>query len=188
MLAMNRRSQERHRMDMTEGDGGHELDPEARTVFVESAPYSLCGPMLWQYVEGSPVLINRERLLEYQMPTLFCCLHSVDTRVGAIQARKFEQLLARFGHQVSGFLVSSDLPFTQNRFSEKEMLTYLAVASDYRGTFGRAFGIYLPELMFLTRSVIVIDAVATIQHMEIVTEFTDEPNYDAAVDALAELL
>jgi peroxiredoxin len=42
--------------------------------------------------------------------------------------------------------------------------------------------------MFLTRSVIVIDAVATIQHMEIVTEFTDEPNYDAAVDALAELL
>jgi thiol peroxidase len=186
-------------MNESRRDGEHELDPEARTVFVETAPYSLCGPNLavgdaapdfelWQYLNKMPVLINRERLLEYQMPTLFCCLHSVDTRVGSIQARKFEQLLSRFDHQVAAYLVSSDLPFTQNRFSDKEMLTYLAVASDYRGTFGRAFGIYLAELMFLTRSVIVLDAAATIHHIEIVTEFTDEPNYDAAVDALAELL
>lgn len=186
-------------MNESRRDEAHEVDPEARTVFVETVPYSLCGPNLavgdaapdfelWQYLNKMPVLINRERLLEYQMPTLFCCLHSVDSRVGATQARKFEQLLSRFDHQVAAYLVSSDLPFTQNRFSDKEMLTYLAVASDYRGTFGRAFGIYLPELMFLTRSVIVIDAAATIQHMEIVTEFTDEPNYDAAVDAIAELL
>jgi thiol peroxidase len=186
-------------MNESRRDGEHEVDPEARTVFVETAPYSLFGPNLavgdaapdfelWQYLNKMPVLINRERLLEYQMPTLFCCLHSVDTRVGSIQASKFEQLLSRFDHQVAAYLVSSDLPFTQNRFSEKEMLTYLAVASDYRGTFGRAFGIYLAELMFLTRSVIVLDAAATIHHIEIVTEFTDEPNYDAAVDALAELL
>ncbi len=186
-------------MNESRRDGEHEVDPEARTVFVETAPYSLCGPNLavgdaapdfelWQYLNKMPVMINRERLLEYQMPTLFCCLHSVDTRVGSIQARKFEQLLSRFDHQVAAYLVSSDLMFTQNRFSEKEMLTYLSVASDYRGSFGRAFGVWLPEWMFLARSVIVIDAVATIHHIEIVTEFSDEPNYDAAVDALAELL
>jgi len=175
------------------------MDPEARTVFVESTPYSLCGPILasgdpapdfelWQYRERMPVRINRESLLEYQMPTLFCCLHSVDTRVGAIQARKFEQLLSRFDHQVVAYLVSSDLPFTQNRYSNQEMLSFLSVASDYRGSFGRPFGIYLPELMFLTRSVIITDAAATIHHIEIVTEFTDEPDYGAAIDALADLL
>ena len=186
-------------MNMSQGDGGHEVDTEARTIFVDSIPYSLPGPILnvgyaapdlelWQYQDRMPVLINGARLLEYQMPTLFCCLHSVDTRVGAIQARKFEQLLSRFDYQVAAYLVSSDLPFTQNRYSEREMLSFMSVASDYRGTFGRQFGIYLPELMFLTRSVIVTDAVATIQHIDIVSEFTDEPNYDAAVDAIAELL
>lgn len=175
------------------------MNPEARSIFVESAPYKLSGPSLsvgdaapdfelWQYHDRTPVLINRDRLLEWQMPTLFCCLHSVDTRVGAIQARRFEQVLSRFDHRVAALLVSSDLPFTQNRFIEKEMLSFLAPASDYRSGFGREFGIYLPELMFLARAVIVTDAEATIHHIEIVTEFTDEPNYDAAIEALAELL
>lgn len=186
-------------MNAARGDGESEIGPALRTVFVESAPYSLCGPVLeagdaapdfelWQYRDRMPVLINRERLLEYRMPALFCCLHSVDTKVGAIQARKFEQLLSRFDHQVAAYLVSSDLPFTQNRYTEREMLSFLSAASDYRGTFGRAFGIYLPELMFLTRAVIVTDAVGTIQHIDIVSEFTDEPDYETAIDALAELL
>jgi thiol peroxidase len=156
------------------------VKPEARTVFIGAQPSVLCGPELavgdaapdfelWQYVDQTPCLINRELLLGYQMPVLFCCLHSVDTRVGAI-------------------LVSSDLPFTQNRYATKESLSFLSVASDYRASFGRAFGVYLPELMFLTRSVIVTDAEATIQHIDIVTEFTDEPDYDAAINAVAELL
>lgn len=186
-------------MSKDPGNEGHDVEPEARTVFLGGQPAVLCGPELtvgdaapdfelWQYVDHTPCLINRGRILEFEMPVLFCCLHSVDTRVGAIQARKFEQLLSRFDHSVAAFLVSSDLPFTQNRYADKESLSFLAVASDYRGSFGRAFGVYLPEWMFLTRSVIVADAEATIQHIDIVTEFTDEPDYAAAMDSLAELL
>jgi thiol peroxidase len=186
-------------MNPTEESHGHGKEPELRTVFVESSPYTLSGPQLapgdampdfelWQYSEGAAHLINRERMLEYQMPALFCCLHSVDTRVGNIQARKFEQLLMRFDRQVAAFLVSSDLPFTQNRYREKEMLSFLSVASDYRGDFGRPFGVYLPELMFLTRSVFITDADGVIQHVDIVSEFTHEPEYDAAIDVLAEML
>jgi thiol peroxidase len=174
-------------------------DPEPRTVFVESSPYTLSGPelapgdampdfALWQYSEGKAHLIDRAQILEYQMPALFCCLHSVDTRVGNIQARKFERLLMRFDRQVAAFLVSSDLPFTQNRYREREMLSFLSVASDYRGDFGRPFGIYLPQLMFLTRSVFITDAEGVIQHVDIVSEFTHEPEYDAAIDVLAEML
>ena len=186
-------------MNPTEESHGHGKESELRTVFVESSPYSLCGPELapgdampdfelWQYSPGAAHLINRERMLEYQMPALFCCLHSVDTRVGNIQARKFEQLLMRFDRQVVAFLVSSDLPFTQNRYSEKEMLSFLSVASDYRGDFGRPFGVYIPQLMFLTRSVFITDASGIIQHVDIVSEFTHEPEYDAAIDVLAEML
>jgi thiol peroxidase len=94
----------------------------------------------------------------------------------------------RFDRQVAAFLVSSDLPFTQNRYREKEMLSFLSVASDYRGDFGRPFGVYLPELMFLTRSVFITDADGVIQHVDIVSEFTHEPEYDAAIDVLAEML
>ena len=186
-------------MNPTEESHGHGKEPELRTVFVESSPYTLCGPELapgdampdfelWQYSPGAAHLINRERMLEFQMPALFCCLHSVDTRVGNIQARKFERLLMRFDRQVVAFLVSSDLPFTQNRYSEKEMLSFLSVASDYRGAFGRPFGVYLPELMFLARSVFITDADGVIQHVDIVSEFTHEPEYDAAIDVLAEML
>jgi thioredoxin-dependent peroxiredoxin len=178
---------------------GNGEEPELRTVFIESLPYTTCGPELapgeampdfelWQYSQGVAHLINRERILELQMPALFCCLHSVDTRVGNIQARKFERLLMPFDRQVAAFLVSSDLPFTQNRYSEKELLSFLSVASDYRGAFGRAFGIYLPELMFLTRSVFITDADGVIQHVDIVSEFSHEPEYDAAIDVLAEML
>lgn len=182
-----------------QGDPDHGAEPEPRTVFVESAPYALFGPQLapgdampdfalWQYSEGMANLINRERMLEYQMPALFCCLHSVDTRVGSIQARKFERLLMAFDRQVAAFLVSSDLPFTQNRYSELEMLSFLSVASDYRGEFGRPFGIYIPQLMFLTRSVFITDPSGIIQHVDIVTEFTHEPEYDAVIDVLAEMV
>jgi thiol peroxidase len=186
-------------MNPTQGNPDHQTESEPRTVFVESSPYALSGPelaagaampdfSLWQYSEGMAHLINRELILEYQMPALFCCVHSVDTRVGNIQARKFERLLMRFDRQVAAFLVSSDLPFTQNRYSEREMLSFLSVASDYRGDFGRPFGVYIPQLMFLTRSVFITDASGIIQHVDIVSEFTHEPEYDAAIDVLAEML
>ena len=53
---------------------------------------------------------------------------------------------------------------------------------------GRPFGVYLPELMFLARSVFITDAEGVIQHVDIVSEFTHEPEYDAAIDVLAEML
>ena len=186
-------------MNPDQGNPDDGTGSQQRTVFVESSPYALFGRelapgdampdfALWQYSEGIANLINRERMLEYEMPVLFCCLHSVDTRVGNIQARKFERLLMPFDRQVAAFLVSSDLPFTQNRYSEREMLSFLSVASDYRGEFGKPFGIYIPQLMFLTRSVFIADPSGIIQHADIVTEFTHEPEYDAAIDVLSELV
>jgi thiol peroxidase len=181
-------------------DGRSEVsDPNQRTVFVYDAPYTLEGPALavgdampdfelWQFRDGAGWLINREAVLGYQIPVLFCCLHSVDTPVGAMQARRFEQILSRFDRRVMALLVTSDMPFTQNRFSDQEMLSYLTIASDYRGVFARAFGVYLPELMFLTRSVFIADGEGVIQHAEVVSEFTHQPDYDAAIDVLSELV
>jgi len=185
-------------MEQPAADSTNDADDRPRTVFIYDEPFELQGrelrvgdPVpafdLWQFRNRQGYLITRERLLEYEMPALFCCLHSLDTPVGAMQARKFEQLLSRFDRRVMAFLVSSDLPFTQNRYCDQEMLSFLSVASDYRGEFARPFGIYLPALMFLTRSVFIADTAGIIQHAEVVGEFTNQPDYAAAIDVLDEL-
>lgn len=186
-------------MEQTDGHRDADAGHGPRTVFIYDEPFELEGPELsvgdampefdlWQFRERQGHLITRERLLEYRMPVLFCCLHSVDTPVGAMQARKFEQLLSRFDRRVMAFLVSSDLPFTQNRYSHQEMLSFLSVASDFRGEFARPFGIYIPALMFLTRSVFIADADGVIQHADVVTEFTHEPDYASAIELLGEMV
>ena len=42
--------------------------------------------------------------------------------------------------------------------------------------------------MFLTRSVFIADADGVIQHADVVTEFTHEPDYATAIDVLCELV
>ena len=46
----------------------------------------------------------------------------------------------------------------------------------------------IEELKLLARGAFVIDADGIVQYAEVVAEATDEPNYDAALDALKGLL
>jgi thiol peroxidase len=55
-------------------------------------------------------------------------------------------------------------------------------------SFGEAYGLILPNLRLLTRAVIIIDAQGKIAYSEIVPEVTNEPNYDAALNALEQAL
>ena len=114
---------------------------------------------------------------------------SVDTPVGKIQARKFEKLLRPIHDDVTAVLVSSDLPFTLNRFRETERLKHLMGLSDYLDqSFGRAFGVVIEEPLILARAVFVIDAAGVVQYEEVVPEITNEPDYAAAMAALKSLL
>jgi thiol peroxidase len=114
---------------------------------------------------------------------------SVDTPVGKIQARKFEKLLRPIHEDVTAVLVSSDLPFTLNRFKETERLKHLMGLSDYFDqSFGRAFGVVIEEPLILARAVFVIDAAGVVQYEEVVPEITNEPDYASAMAALKSLL
>jgi thiol peroxidase len=144
--------------------------------------------LLWQFHDDVAQRVSRADLIEQQMPALFCCMHSVDAEVGVRQARRVERLLSDFGGHVRGILVSSDLPFTQNRFVNFETLFYLTAASDYRGHFGKAFGVHVEEFGLIARSLFVTDRNGVLTHSDIVSEFTDEPDYMSAMDALGDLL
>ena len=145
---------------------------------------------LWYFnkgEEGGP--IGKDDLLERGRPLLLSVITSVDTPVGKIQARKFEKLLRPIHEDVTAVLVSSDLPFTLNRFKETERLKHLVGLSDYFDqSFGRAFGVVVEEPLILARAVFVIDAAGVVQYAEVVPEITDEPDYAAAMAALKLLL
>jgi thiol peroxidase len=61
--------------------------------------------------------------------------------------------------------------------------------SDHRGgSFGEAFGLLIKELRLLARAVIVIDRGGAVGYIEIVKEVTEQPDYDAALDAVRNIL
>ena len=170
-----------------------------RLIFFGEEPYHLIDQipqegdlmpdfLLWLFRDGIGQSVSRDDLIQQETPALFCCMHSVDGKVGVRQARRVERLLSDFDGYVRGILVSSDLPFTQNRFVNFETLSYLTAASDYRGHFGRAFGVHIEELALLARSLFVTNRKGVLTHIDIVSEFTDEPDYMSAMHALSDIL
>lgn len=145
---------------------------------------------LWYFnkgEEGGPT--GRDDLLAQGRPLLLSVITSVDTPIGKLQARTFDKLLRPIHEDVTAVLVSSDLPFTLNRFKETERLKHLMGLSDYFDqSFGRAFGVVIEDPLILARAVFVIDAAGVVQYDQVVPEITDEPDYASAMAALKSLL
>lgn len=117
---------------------------------------------------------------------IFNIFPSVDTPVCANSVRAFNQLASMLENTVV-YCVSADLPFAQGRFCGAEGLSNVATASSFRGGFGEAFGVQLNEGAFnglLARAVVVADENGKVLHTELVPEIGQEPNYDAAMEAL----
>ena len=60
-------------------------------------------------------------------------------------------------------------------------------ASSFRTDFGSVFGVGINEVAFaglLARAVVVVDENGKALHTELVSDIANEPNYDAAINAL----
>ena len=55
-------------------------------------------------------------------------------------------------------------------------------------SFGTAYGTYVKEVRLDSRAVFVVDADGTIRYVEYVPVGGNEPNYDAALDAVKSLI
>ena len=112
---------------------------------------------------------------------------SLDTGVCATQARKFNEKAAALDN-AAVFVVSFDLPFAQGRFCSTEGIQNLKTLSDFRGgKFSKAYGVLIGEGLLSglsARAIFVIDPNGKIVHKEIVSEITNEPNYEAAIAAV----
>ena len=111
---------------------------------------------------------------------------SIDTGVCAASARKFNVEAGNLENTVV-INVSKDLPFALGRFCAAEGLDHVETLSDFRGNFGKDYGVTLedsPLQGLLSRAVIVADENNTIVYEEQVPEIAQEPNYEAALAAL----
>ena len=118
-------------------------------------------------------------------PTIISVVPSLDTPVCQTQTKRFNQDLAGLGDQINALTVSLDLPFAMNRFCGAEEITNLRSASDYQDrSFGQNWGMLIEELKILARGTFVLDSSGKVIYAETVSEVVDEPNYNAALQAL----
>lgn len=113
---------------------------------------------------------------------------SLDTQTCAMSVRRFNQLAS--GHPEAVVLcISADLPFAQSRFCGAEGLTNVVTLSAMRGReFLRNYGVEMstgPLVGLAARAVVVLDSHNYVVHAQLVPELKDEPDYDAALAALA---
>ncbi len=114
---------------------------------------------------------------------------SIDTGVCSMQTRKFNKEAAAFGDKVAFLAISADLPFALKRFCGAEGIDNLVPLSDHREMdFGKNYGFHIGELRLLARGVVIIDENDLIQYVEIVPEIGNEPNYEAAIAKLKEMV
>lgn len=113
---------------------------------------------------------------------------SLDTPTCALSTKKFNEH-AKVNEDTVMFMISADLPFAQKRFCGNEGLSNVVPLSTMRGKdeFARGYGVMFTEgpLVGVTaRAVVVLDANNKVVHTELVEHVSDEPDYNAALDAL----
>ncbi len=114
---------------------------------------------------------------------------SLDTPVCDVQTRRFNLEAGKFGDDVSVLTISMDLPFAQGRWCGGAGVENDHTFSDHRdAAFGLAFGVLIKQLRLLARAVFVVDAEGIVRYMQIVPELTNEPDYEAVIDAVKGLL
>ena len=119
---------------------------------------------------------------------LLSIVPSLDTGLCAISAERFNAAVADQENLVM-LNISADLPFAAGRICECKSLDRVTTLSTFRSpSFGTDYGVQItdgPMAGLCSRAVLVLDTDNTVLHAEQVPEITQEPDYAAALAALA---
>ncbi|MDD3390662.1 MAG: thiol peroxidase [Synergistaceae bacterium] len=114
---------------------------------------------------------------------------SLDTPVCDLQIHWFNEDAANQPQDVAVLNISMDLPFAIKRFCATGGIDKAMALSDHRdASFGTNWGVLMKELRLLARSIFIVDKENVIRYVQIVPEQTAEPDYEAALKALKELM
>ncbi|AYC29849.1 thiol peroxidase [Paenisporosarcina cavernae] len=119
---------------------------------------------------------------------LISVVPSLDTGTCDAQTRKFNESASSLGENVKILTISVDLPFAQKRWCAAAGIDAVQTLSDHRDlSFGKAYGVAIEELRLLARAVFVVDEQDKVTYVEYVSEATEHPNYEAAIEAVKAL-
>ncbi|MEJ2729417.1 MAG: thiol peroxidase [Deltaproteobacteria bacterium] len=114
---------------------------------------------------------------------------SLDTPTCDMETRRFNEAAGKLGDDVVILTVSMDLPFAQKRWCGAAGVESVTTLSDHReAAFGTAFGVLIKELRLLGRSIFVLDRNGIIQYIQNVKELSEEPDYDAVIEATRKIV
>ena len=112
---------------------------------------------------------------------------SLDTPTCAASARRFNEEASKLDNTVV-LVVSADLPFASQRVCSTEGLENVIPLSTVRDrAFMKNYGVQItsgPLEGVCARAVIVLDENNKVLHSQLAPEIKDEPDYDAALNAL----
>lgn len=112
---------------------------------------------------------------------------SVDTSVCASSVREFNKRAAAMSETVV-LNIAKDLPFAMKRFCATEGIQHVYLASDFRNLgFSKSYGVELTDTAFaglFARAIVVVNKDGKVVHTQLVPQIGEEPNYDAAIQAL----
>lgn len=118
--------------------------------------------------------------------TILSVFPNINTGVCDKQTRSFNEAASN----LEGIRLLSISKNTQEEFTEwcaAKGIEMEMLSDD--GTFGKAYGVYMPGIDLLARSVFVLDEEGLVAYKEILPEAGGpEPNYDAAVEAAKDLV
>lgn len=115
---------------------------------------------------------------------------SLDTPTCALSVRQFNARASELENTVV-LCLSMDLPFAQSRFCSTEGLNNVVPLSVFRShDFLKEYGLQLadgPLKGLMARAVIVIDETGKVRYTQLVSNISNEPDYDAALQVVNDL-
>ncbi len=171
------------------------MKKQKRTVTMKGKPLTLAGN---EIITGQPAP-DCEVIANDMTPVnlssfkgkvcIVCSVPSLDTSVCDMETRRFNKEAGRLGANVVVLTISMDLPFAQKRWCGAAGIKNVQTLSDYRdASFGKAYGVLIKELRLLARAIFVVDKKGIVRYVQIVDELANEPDYDAALEAVGKLL
>jgi thiol peroxidase len=115
---------------------------------------------------------------------------SLDTPVCSQSVKKFNAAAVKLLN-AKVLCISNDLPFAQARFCGVENIKNAQTFSAFRHVeFSRQFGVDITDGLLkglLARSIIVLDAARKVAYTELVSEITNEPDYEKCLTVVNSL-
>ncbi len=174
---------------------GTAMAGEGHTVSFKGTSLDLEGPGIKVGDQLRPVQVTKGDLSLVNLADtkgrvrIISIVPSLDTKVCEQQTHYLSEKNNGLDQSVDLITVSVDTPFAQTRFAEEASIANVTFLSDYRsGAFGRTYGLLVPKLHILARTVMVVDTDNVIRFMQITPELAQMPDMEEAFKAARSLI